>query len=66
MFMMCFLIDVFICVLMGYLQCWVVIIGTPSFQTNFHNEIQLISHLMTIGLKTKPMVLTWVKSIPFK
>jgi hypothetical protein len=66
MFMMFFLIDVFICVLMGYWQCWVVIIGTPSFQADFHNEIQLISHLVIISLKTKPMVLTWVKSVPFK
>jgi hypothetical protein len=38
-----FLIDVFICVLMGYLQCWVVIIGKPGFQTDFHNEILLIT-----------------------
>jgi hypothetical protein len=66
MFMMCILIDVFICVLVGYLQYWVVITGTPSFQTDFHNEIQLISHLVIISLKTKPMVLTWVKLVPFK
>ncbi len=61
MFMICFLIDVFICGLMGYLQCWVVITWTSSFQTDFHNEIQLISHLVIISLKTKPMVLIWVK-----
>jgi hypothetical protein len=63
MFMMCFLNDVFICSLMGYLQCWVVFTKRLGFQTNSHNEIQLVSHLVIASLKTKSMVLTWVKSV---
>jgi hypothetical protein len=65
MFMMCFLNDVFICSLMGYLQCWIVLIVTLGFQTNSHNEIQLVSHLVITSLKTKPIVLIWVKLVPF-
>jgi hypothetical protein len=63
MFMMCFLNDVLICSLMGYLQCWVVLTGTSGFQTSFHNEIQLVLHLVITSLKTEPMVLTCVKSV---
>jgi len=64
MFMMCFLNDVFPCSLMGYLQCWVVFIGTHGFQSGSHNEIQVVFYFVITSLKTKPMVLTWVKLIP--
>jgi hypothetical protein len=62
MFMMCFLNDVFLCSLMGYLQCWVAFIGTHGFQIGSHNEIQFVFYLVITSLKTKPMVLSWVKS----
>ncbi len=65
MFMKCLLNDVFLCSLMGYLQCWVVFTRKFGFQTGFHNKIQLVSNLVIIYLKTISVVLTWVKSIPF-
>jgi hypothetical protein len=63
-FMMCFLNDVFFCSLMGYLQCLVAFIRTHGFQIGSHNEIQFVFYLMITSLKIKPMVLTWVKSVP--
>jgi hypothetical protein len=56
--MMFFKNDVFPCSLVGYLQCWVVFIGTLGFQTGFDRKIQLVLDLVITNLKTKPMVLT--------
>jgi hypothetical protein len=51
---------------MGYLQCWVVFTRTHGFQISFHSEIQFVFYLVITSLKTKPMVLTWVKLFFFK
>ncbi len=64
-FMMCILNDVFFRSLMGYLQCWVAFIRTHGFQIGSHNEIQFVFYLVITSLKIKPMVVTWVKSVPF-
>jgi hypothetical protein len=61
MFMMSFPNEVFLCSLTGYLECWVAFIGTHGFQIGSHNEKQFVFYVVITNLKTKPMVLTWVK-----
>ncbi len=50
----------------GICQCWVVLTSTfPSqigFQTSFHNESRLVYDLMIASLKTRPTILTQVRT----
>jgi hypothetical protein len=50
----------------GICQCWAVLSSAfrsqIGFQTSFHNESQLVSDLVKASLKTRPTILTQVRT----